>query len=89
MRFLTVEEAAQRIRVSAVTVRRRIRSGRLRAFRNGRLVRIREDELVRMSTGREAVGWGNLSAESFLADWDNPYDAVYDRWREHGPHAKR
>jgi excisionase family DNA binding protein len=81
-RYLTVAEAARRLRASVVTVRRRIRSGRLRAYRNGRLLRIREADLS--ATNREAVGWGNLSADCFLHDWDNPYDAVYDSWRRRG-----
>jgi excisionase family DNA binding protein len=79
--YLTVEEAARHLRVSGVTIRRRIRSGRLRAFKNGHLLRIRRRDLEAMATGREAVGWGNLSSDSFARDWDNPYDAVYDDWR--------
>jgi excisionase family DNA binding protein len=79
--YLTVEEAARRLKTSTVTVRRRIRAGRLRAYRNGKLLRIRESDLVAMITGLEAVGWVSASADSFASDWDNPYDAVYDGWR--------
>jgi excisionase family DNA binding protein len=81
MKLLTLREAAQRLRVSVVTVRRRIRGGMLRAFRSGRILRVREQDLEAMMTRRESVGWGNLSADSFVRDWDNPYDAVYDGWR--------
>jgi excisionase family DNA binding protein len=82
--MLSIDDAARSLRVSPVTVRRRIRAGLLRAYRNGRLVRIREEDLRAMSTRRESIGWGNLSADSFARDWDNPYDAIYDDWKRHG-----
>ncbi|MBI4615037.1 MAG: helix-turn-helix domain-containing protein [Planctomycetes bacterium] len=81
MGYMTIAEAAQKLRVSIATIRRRIRAGRLRAYRNGRLLRIRESDLVALAEARQAYGWGDLSADSFAADWDNPYDAVYDDWR--------
>ncbi len=87
--LLTPTEAASRLKSSVATVRRRIRDGRLKAFRTGRLIRIRERDLASMATGREAVGWGNLSADSFARDWDNPYDAVYDAWRRRGAPRSR
>ncbi len=43
--LLTVEEAARELRVSAVTVRRYIKSGRLRCVRLGRNVRLRRDDI--------------------------------------------
>ena len=44
-RLLTVPEAADRLRVHAITVRRHIKAGRLLAVRVGRNVRIRESAL--------------------------------------------
>ncbi len=82
--YLTLPEAALRLKTSVVTIRRRIRSGRLKAYRNGRLLRIREADLASMVTSREAVGWTGVSADSFARDWDNPYDAIYDDWRRRG-----
>ena len=44
-RLLTVPEAAARLRVHAITVRRYIKAGRLAAVRVGRNVRVRESAL--------------------------------------------
>jgi excisionase family DNA binding protein len=46
-RLLTVTEAAEVLRCSVATVKRRIRTGALPTYRDGRLVRIREDDLRR------------------------------------------
>lgn len=45
MELLTVQEAAGELRVSTMTVRRHIASGRLRAVRAGRAVRIERSAL--------------------------------------------
>ena len=45
MDLLTVQETADLLRVSAVTVRRHITAGRLKAKRFGRRVRVDRDEL--------------------------------------------
>lgn len=44
-RLLTVDEVAARLRLHPMTVRRHIKSGRIRATRIGRAVRIPEDAL--------------------------------------------
>lgn len=43
--LLTVDEVARRLRLHHMTVRRQIRSGRLRAVRIGRSIRVREEDL--------------------------------------------
>lgn len=47
MRLLTVAEAAERARVSPLTIRRRIKSGVLAATKPGGAYLIREDDLER------------------------------------------
>lgn len=44
-RFLTVQEVAELLRVSTMTVYRLIKAGELRAARVGRSYRLREDEV--------------------------------------------
>jgi excisionase family DNA binding protein len=44
-RFLTASEAAERMRVSKMTVYRLIRAGKLPAVQIGKAYRVREDEL--------------------------------------------
>lgn len=44
-RFLTVQEVADLMRVSSMTVYRLIKSGDLRAVRVGRSFRVREDDV--------------------------------------------
>ena len=44
-RFLTVQEVAELMRVSTMTVYRLIKAGDLRAARVGRSYRLREDEV--------------------------------------------
>lgn len=44
-RFLTVQEVADLMRVSSMTVYRLIKSGELRAARVGRSFRVREDDV--------------------------------------------
>lgn len=46
-RLLTLAEAADELRCSVATVRRRIQTGALPTYRDGRLVRIRDDDLRR------------------------------------------
>lgn len=46
-RFLTASEAAERMRVSKMTVYRLIKSGKLPAVQIGKAYRVREDELER------------------------------------------
>jgi excisionase family DNA binding protein len=45
MELMTIQEAADALRVAPITVRRYIRSGRLRAVRVGRLLRIEKDDV--------------------------------------------
>lgn len=53
-RFLTVQEVAELMRVSTMTVYRLIKAGDLRAARVGRSYRLREDE-VETYLGRGAA----------------------------------
>ena len=46
-RFLTASEAAERMRVSKMTVYRLIRAGSIRAVQIGKAYRVREDDLER------------------------------------------
>jgi excisionase family DNA binding protein len=50
-RLLTVGEVAQRLAVSAKTVRRRIDDGEIAVFRSGRVVRVREEDFRRYVAG--------------------------------------
>jgi len=54
MELLTVSEAARELRVSPVTVRRYIKSGRLRCVRLGRAIRLRRDDVEGLSQPAEA-----------------------------------
>jgi len=45
MELLTVREAARELRVSPITIRRYIKSGRLKCVRLGRTIRLRRDDL--------------------------------------------
>lgn len=51
--LLTVEQAAQRLQLHQITVRRQIARGQLRAIRKGRSVRIPESALVEDSPSPE------------------------------------
>lgn len=46
-RFLTAQEAAERMRISKMTVYRLIKAGKLPAVRIGRSYRVREEDLDR------------------------------------------
>ncbi len=52
-KFLTVREAAKRLRCSSPIIRRAIRSGQLRGVRvgGGRVIRIPADALAEMASG--------------------------------------
>jgi excisionase family DNA binding protein len=54
--FLTVEEAAELLRVSAPTIYRRIHDGTLPAVRVGQRLLVPRDELVERLYGREQRG---------------------------------
>lgn len=45
MEYLTVSEVAKRLRLHEMTVRRHIKSGRLRAIRAGHRIRVAEEEV--------------------------------------------
>jgi len=91
-RYLTIEEAAATLRVSERTVRRWIARGNLDAQKVGGTVRIANAAVgtgrrtPRPRRGRPPSGPGisasALSDEAFARTWDNPEDAVYDRWRQ-------
>ena len=54
-RFLTVQEVAELMRVSTMTVYRLIKNGELRAARVGRSYRLREDEVESYLTPGEPL----------------------------------
>jgi excisionase family DNA binding protein len=70
MELLTVREAAQQLRLSPITIRRYIASGKLAAVRIGRNVRVPERDVAQLAmqdSGRSPVGLGHkLTAESPL-----------------------
>lgn len=61
VRLLTVDEVAQRLRIHPMTVRRHIKSGRIRATRVGRSIRVPEDAIT------EPAGKRELTPEDVLA----------------------
>ena len=85
--FLTVQEAAQRLKVSTRTVRQWIKQGELSAIKIGKTVRILEKEITSLESTKAypqeyTLDIAAASDESFAKTWDNPEDAVYDNWRE-------
>ena len=85
--FLTIDEAAEKLKVSPRTVRRWIKQGDLPAIKIGQTVRILEKELEQLSNTRpyppeSALDIAAASDEVFAKTWDNDEDAVYDNWRE-------
>jgi len=88
--WLTVAEAADYLRVSRDTIYRWAREGRLTLYKLGKLTRLKRSELDKLIAPKgagvekekeEVDPWTALSQEAF-SDWDNPEDAVYDRWEE-------
>lgn len=75
MEFLTVQETADALKVSPVTIRRYIASGKLAAVRVGRSIRIKReaiDEFVTPLQPRQPPG-GSLKGRPFTFDdplWD-------------------
>jgi excisionase family DNA binding protein len=91
--YLTLEETAATLRVSERTVRRWISRGIVAARKIAGTVRVAREAIVegkvnsrRPRKGRPArSGTPSVSAlsdEVFARTWDNPEDAVYDRWRK-------
>lgn len=91
--YLTIEETAATLRVSERTIRRWIARGIVAARKIAGTVRVPREAIVkgkikstRPRKGRPAQGRMSLvsalSDEAFSRTWDNPGDAVYDRWRK-------
>jgi len=91
--YATIDEAAATLRVSERTVRRWIARGALAARKVGGTVRVPREALSAESpvTARPRRGRpprtavaevSALSHDVFAKTWNNPADAVYDRWRE-------
>ena len=91
--YLTMEETAATLRVSERTVRRWIARGALMVQKVGGTFRVPREAvfggrgaLPRPRRGRPRKAAANLvsalSDDVFGQTWDNPEDAVYDRWRE-------
>jgi excisionase family DNA binding protein len=57
-RFLTASEAAERMRVSKMTVYRLIRAGKIPAVQIGKAYRVREDDLERYLDSSYVNGTG-------------------------------
>ena len=64
MELMTIQEAADALRVAPVTVRRYIRSGRLRAVRVGRGLRVDKDDVARVPEPAFPPGWEDLPASA-------------------------
>lgn len=79
--WLTVAEAAAYLRVSRDTIYRWAREGKITLYKLGKLTRIKRSELEGLVSPKTTDPWTFLSQEAF-SDWDNPEDAVYDRWKE-------
>lgn len=91
-RYLTIEETAATLRVSERTVRRWIARGIVAAQKVAGTVRVPKEAVVegkalsaRPQRGRplktQGIAVSALSDDVFAKTWDNPEDAVYDRWR--------
>lgn len=84
--WLTVVEAADYLRVSRDTIYRWAKQGKLTLYKLGGLTRVRQSELDSLIVPAPLASsrpdpWTVVSGQAF-ADWDNPEDAVYDRWQE-------
>jgi excisionase family DNA binding protein len=53
--FLTVDEAAERLRVHPATIRTMIRNGRMPAVKFGRMYRVKKDDVDNAMTTAPAV----------------------------------
>ena len=90
--YLTIEDTAATLRVSERTVRCWITRGIMTARKVGGTWRVPIEAVVegkpmsaRPRRGRRpkalAVSVAALADDVFAKTWDNPQDAVYDRWR--------
>ena len=85
--FLTLDEAAAKLKVSPRTVRRWIKQGDLAAIKIGQTVRILEKGLDQLANTHpyapgSALDIAAASDEAFAETWDNDSDAAYDNWRD-------
>ena len=69
--FLTVEQAAERLRLHPKTVRRFIREGRLKATRIGKAYRILASDLAEFAGGPAAAGIAPVVRVTSVVDIDN------------------
>jgi len=82
--WLTVEDAAEYVRVATSTIYRWTKTGKLPVYKfDGTPIRIKRIELEALAKPvyRKIDSWTHLSADAFNQDWDNPEDAIYDNWR--------
>jgi excisionase family DNA binding protein len=82
--WLTVEDAAEYLRVTPGTIYRWTKTGQLIAYKfNGAPIRIKHSDLDTLAkpVNRKPDAWSQLSSAAFNQDWDNPDDAIYDNWR--------
>ncbi len=82
--WLTVEDAAEYVRVTPSTIYRWTKAGKLPAYKfDGTPIRIKRSDLDALANPvpRKIDAWSHLSAAAFNEDWDNPEDAIYDNWR--------
>ena len=92
--FLTIQETAQRLKVSTRKIRRWIKQGDLLAIKIGKTVRILEKEFALLESTKAyqqepIIDIAAASDETFAKTWDNDEDAVYDNWRElYGVHKR-
>lgn len=87
MELYTVQETAQMLKVSPVTVRRYIASGRLRAVRVGRNVRVRMEAIERFVTpvAPQTDELETAEEESKPFSFDNPLWDIVGIIHDDGP----
>jgi excisionase family DNA binding protein len=72
MEYLTVQEAALRLKVSPITIRRYIAQGRLAAVKVGRGVRIRKEALESLPEPVKPSGKGHKPRKPRYFTMDDP-----------------
>lgn len=77
---LTVEQAAEYLQTSKVTVWRWLADGRLPGAKIGGRWRILRSEINRVLSGEPDME--AAAQEALMEVWDNDDDAIYDNWRE-------
>lgn len=87
--WMTLDEAAEYLRVTRSTLYRWMKASKLRSYKLGdRAVRVKRKDLdallrpVPLPERKPPDAWAVLSEASFAEDWDSEEDSVYDNWEE-------